>query len=67
MNQELPLIDKIIAGIDKKKADAQASMWNARRHGNFRDAEMYEQWFQTYADALIVVHEVLVEHMKEQT
>lgn len=63
MTNETPLITEIIHRIEQKKDDTQQAMWNARKHGNFKDADLYAEWRATYAHALLIINEVLTEHL----
>ena len=64
MNNEMKLIDEITKRLTAKKDEYQIKAKAARTRFNYKDAEMYEGWSSTIAEALIIVHEVQMENMK---
>lgn len=63
MTNETPMITEIINRITQKLDDTQQAMWSARKHGNFKDADLYAEWRSTYAECLLIINEVLTAHL----
>lgn len=58
------MIDEIDKRLTAKKNEYATKAKAARARFDYKDAEMYEGWASTLAEALIVVHEVVLENQK---
>lgn len=64
MKKELVLIDEIILRLEAKKDEAHKNARLAHSCARYKEEELYNRDFSTFAEALIVIHEVIMERRK---
>lgn len=58
------ILDEIVLRLTRKKDEAQKNARLARSCKNYKDEELYNRDFSTFAEALIIIHEVILEYQK---